>query len=419
MLPRELLHAGTNGPGLALSPGLALICSPDAVVTRIVYDGVGLGEQLSEGMAFTSLFGPRNVQRCREFLQAIRNCQRVDNWRMSISVKGRNIPLSFCAAERGGKLELIGALTAAGAEQIRNTFYDLRHSYSPAAAPPDRTAPARTARYQDTHATPGELVERIAALEQLNEEKIRWILAATHDLVNKVNTVQACAEILADDGDFEPNQRITLESIQACSDEMARLLQNLEQIARSESKEPWLELADSALLAVIERSIALSLPEAAKKGIRIDLTCSGEPPLLRIDALKVVHGFANLLFNSIHYCEAGADIQVRIFSHNAKALVSVTDSGPGMPEEELREMFTPFHRSRKRPVSAEAGTSLGLAICKRVVEAHGGDIWAESKPGDGNVIYVVLPLLPCQYKEGGYGSWTDADYKSICRCATR
>jgi signal transduction histidine kinase len=237
-----------------------------------------------------------------------------------------------------------------------------------------------------------DLAAKNAALQQLNEEKIRWILAAAHDLLNKVNTLQALAEMLAEDRSLHASNKTTLESMQVCTDSMTHLLQDFEEIARAEAKKPWLELMLEPLLPVIEQSVALSRQEAGKKNIRLTLTCRRSIARLRIDTLKLTHGIFNVLKYVIRYGRAGGNIDVLVDQDENSVFVSVQHRGLSLPEEELSQMFTPFHRSRTHPASADDETFLGLAISRCVIQQHGGDIWAESKPGEGTRVCMTLPL---------------------------
>lgn len=237
-----------------------------------------------------------------------------------------------------------------------------------------------------------DLIALNAALEQRNEDKIGWILAAAHDLLNKVNTVQALTELLPDDPGLQESHKETLEAVLECTESMTHLLQDLQEIARAESRKPWLELTIAPILPVIQQSIALSRAAAQKKNIQLTLARSRAIPPLPIDASKMLLGFLNVLKYFIKYCPPCGQIGVSVDRNATGVLISVHAHGLIVPEEELWHMFTPFYRSRLHAASADGETFLGLAICKQVVEQHGGDIRAENKPGEGTCVYVALPL---------------------------
>ena len=237
-----------------------------------------------------------------------------------------------------------------------------------------------------------DLVALNAALERRNEDKIGWILAAAHDLLNKVNTVQALAELLPDGPGFQASHKETVGAVLECTESMTHLLQDLQEIARAESRKPWLDLTTASVVPVVEQSIALSRAAAAKKDIHLTLLRSRTIPLLSIDASKMLLGLRNILKYFIRYCPLRGKIDVSIERNATAVLISVRAHGVTVPEEELRHMFTPFYRSRLHAASCDDETFLGLAICKHVVERHGGEIRAENKPDDGTCVHVALPL---------------------------
>jgi signal transduction histidine kinase len=87
----------------------------------------------------------------------------------------------------------------------------------------------------------------------------------------------------------------------------------------------------------------------------------------------------------------GSHVNIRLQPSQAGILISVEDSGPGIPADELDKLFQPFQRTSVKPSGGESSTGLGLVIVKRIVEGHGGRIWVESEPGTGSVFYVYLP----------------------------
>jgi signal transduction histidine kinase len=242
-----------------------------------------------------------------------------------------------------------------------------------------------------------DLIALNAALERRNEDKIGWILAATHDLLNKVNTVQALTELLPDDSGFQQaSHKETVEAVLECTESMTHLLQDLQEIARAESGKPWLELTTASVVSVVQQSITLSRVVAGKKDIQLRLLQSRTIPLLPIDAPKVLLGFRSILKYFINYCPAGGNIDVSVDRNTTAVLISVHARGVVVPDEELRHIFTPFYRSRLFAASSSDGeTSLGLAIFKQVVEQHGGDIQAENKPDEGTCVHMALPLSGC------------------------
>jgi signal transduction histidine kinase len=132
-------------------------------------------------------------------------------------------------------------------------------------------------------------------------------------------------------------------------------------------------------------------------------------PMVNIDRQKIEQLMTNLLFNAVKYSPQGGDIKVSIRQAKDKErlgeilgetslikppclIVTVTDHGIGIPEEDLERVFEKFYRVDNRLTRATSGAGLGLYICKIIVEAHGGHIWARSKVGEGSIFGLSLPV---------------------------
>jgi two-component system sensor histidine kinase KdpD len=124
------------------------------------------------------------------------------------------------------------------------------------------------------------------------------------------------------------------------------------------------------------RSIVTALPE--------DL------PMVPLDGVLLEQVFINLLENAARHTPAGSAIEISAKSEGAELLVEIADRGPGLGADELERVFEKLYHAR----SAAAGAGLGLAICRAVIDAHGGRIWAENRPVGGALFRFTLPLAP-------------------------
>jgi two-component system sensor histidine kinase KdpD len=122
--------------------------------------------------------------------------------------------------------------------------------------------------------------------------------------------------------------------------------------------------------------------------VRIELP--GDLPLARVDAALIEQVFANLLENATKYTPAGTAIAVRAVAAGGELLVSVEDEGPGLPPGDPENLFAKFERGAIE--GSVAGVGLGLAICRAIVQLHGGRIWAERRPEGGAAFRFTLPL---------------------------
>jgi signal transduction histidine kinase len=132
-------------------------------------------------------------------------------------------------------------------------------------------------------------------------------------------------------------------------------------------------------------------PLAASRGI--SLTCEPATPIqFWFDRSKVEQILDNLIGNALKYCPGGSTVNIRTTTQGREALVEVVDNGPGIPLDEQARLFTFFGRGSTKSPHGEKAIGLGLAICKRIAEAHGGRIVLESEPGKGTAARLTIPL---------------------------
>ena len=115
-------------------------------------------------------------------------------------------------------------------------------------------------------------------------------------------------------------------------------------------------------------------------------------PTLMADGRRIREVIDNLLENAVKYSPEGTEVKVTVERQPAELLISVTDQGRGIPANELENVFNRMYRLEQRLAKDPGGLGLGLSLCKALVEAHGGRIWAESKLGRGSTFYFTLPV---------------------------
>jgi signal transduction histidine kinase len=149
------------------------------------------------------------------------------------------------------------------------------------------------------------------------------------------------------------------------------------------------ELADPATL--IQQAVAEARLRAPDYGFEADVPAEGLP-LVRMDTTRIRQVLDNLVDNAIKYAANGKGVAVSARQHDGDIVFSVTDHGPGIPEHELERIFDRMYRTEQQPRPSVNGLGLGLSICKALVEAHKGRIWAESQLGEGSRFVFTLPL---------------------------
>jgi signal transduction histidine kinase len=229
-------------------------------------------------------------------------------------------------------------------------------------------------------------------LDELSRtEELRRNLVAdvAHELRTPVTNIRAYIEGIAD-GVVRPD-RITLESIHSEIILLTRLIEDLQTLALAESGQIQLRREPCDLSGLVSSTANSILPQAQAKQVSLGVA-SAPPLLIEADPQRLSQVLNNLLANAVTHTPAGGRISVEVGREDGHARVSVRDTGPGIPLEDLPHIFERFYRVDKSRSRSTGGVGLGLTITRHLVEAHGGVI-AASSPGEGGTQFVVtLPV---------------------------
>jgi two-component system, sensor histidine kinase and response regulator len=230
-------------------------------------------------------------------------------------------------------------------------------------------------------------------LSKANAAKNRFLGMAAHDLRNPLASIRGLAEFLRDGvvGPLSPEQIDLINTIHEASQGMLDLVNELLDVATIESGELKINLEPHNLTELIEKNIYLANIEAAKKRTKIVFAAPGHAAVVPIDPGKIKQVVANLLSNALKYSPAGSTITVELHHGKGTWAFSVKDQGPGIPENERDKLFKDFGRLSVKTTGGEKSTGLGLAICRKIVDAHRGTITAENLPKRGCEFRVTLP----------------------------
>jgi PAS domain S-box-containing protein len=240
-----------------------------------------------------------------------------------------------------------------------------------------------------------EIRQKNAQLLELNNEKNQLLGMAAHDLRNPLSIVNTASTFLLDDASRRlPEAKRTefLQRINAGSKFMLRLIDDLLDVAKIEAGRLDLDIKDGDLCRLIEDNLAINRMLADNKSIRLDFTPERSLPPLRFDRDKIDQVLNNLVSNALKFSASGTAVTVQTSRVNGSVVVSVRDQGQGIPATDLDKLFKPFGKTSVRGTAGEKSTGLGLAICRKIVEGHGGRIWAESEVGKGSVFSFSLPV---------------------------
>lgn len=234
----------------------------------------------------------------------------------------------------------------------------------------------------------------ITYFKELNEMKDRFVRTVSHDLKNPISVIRGYADLLL--MDMEKHKPATvreyLERIKRGSDKMMALVSDLLDLARIESG-MGLALAPVPLHSFLRAILDDFELLAKQKNIVLSFTPAHDDVMMLVDADRLAQVVSNLLSNALKYTPEGQRVELVAAVEDGRAHIRVIDTGLGIPEEDLPHLFEKFYRVNRDEHQVPEGTGLGLAIARAIVEQHEGDIWVESKLGEGSVFGIVLPVL--------------------------
>ena len=245
-----------------------------------------------------------------------------------------------------------------------------------------------------------ELVETVnwmgRKLQELDDMKAEFLAHISHELRTPLASIREGTQLLLDEipGPLSRQQRETLQIMMDSSQRLIRLISMLLDLSKMEAGMMEYRFAPTDLMRVAEGSVKKIRLLAEAKHVQI-LTESPSASLrLSLDPARIEQVLDNLLSNAVKFSPEGTAVKLRMESEARTGVVriSVSDSGPGIPPEDLPRIFERFYQGRVQAGNMLAGSGLGLALAKKVVEAHAGRIWAESELGKGTTVHVVLPL---------------------------
>jgi two-component system, sensor histidine kinase and response regulator len=238
----------------------------------------------------------------------------------------------------------------------------------------------------------------VEALSQANADKNKFLSLAAHDLRNPLASIYQLSKFLRDGtvGPVPPDQLDLIQTIYTTSQSMLGMVNELLDVVTIESGELKLNLEVTNLASLIEKCVYVENIEAAKKKSHIVFAPPPPASVVQIDPAKIKQVIDNLLTNAVKYSPPGSTIAVQMqFAPDGSSFgLGVKDQGPGIPENERDKLFKDFGRLSVRPTAGEKSTGLGLAICRKIVDAHGGTIIAENQPEGGCEFRVTFPNQP-------------------------
>ncbi|NLD42800.1 MAG: cell wall metabolism sensor histidine kinase WalK, partial [Chloroflexi bacterium] len=291
----------------------------------------------------------------RSFAQVARNHQLVDLWR--------------AASEAGEARE-------ATIEVLRPNLF-LRAIVTPLDA--DSTGETLT------------IVQDLTQVRRLETVRRDFVSNISHELRNPLASLKALVETLRDGAIEDPDaaERF-LNSAETEVDALTQMVQELLELSRIESGRVSLHPEPVTAKALLARPAERLRPQAERAGVAIETAVPPDLPLALADVERLQQVIINIVHNAIKFTPAGGRISLSAQAAGNEVVLSIRDTGAGIPAKDLPRIFERFFKTDR--ARSGGGTGLGLAIAKHIVQAHGGRIWAESVEGRGSAFHIALPV---------------------------
>jgi signal transduction histidine kinase len=212
----------------------------------------------------------------------------------------------------------------------------------------------------------------------------------SHDLRNPLSAVSLGASLMKMSTMLDDEDREQVEGIEAAARRMNRLIADLLDVTRLEGgKRLPIEVSPVEPAELLREAEELFRAQANAAAVTLDCELSESLPAVRADRHRVMQVLSNLIGNSLKFTPPEGWVRVRARLSGDEVAFSVSDTGPGIPKENMGDIFSPYWQAKR---AERLGAGLGLAIARGIVEAHGGRIWVESEPERGTDFYFTLPV---------------------------
>ncbi len=238
-----------------------------------------------------------------------------------------------------------------------------------------------------------EIAHKSRELEVASQHKSQFLANMSHELRTPLNAILGYTELIVDQiyGKVPDKIRDVLERVQKSGRHLLGLINDVLDLSKIEAGQLVLSLSDYSFQDAVQSVVSSVESLAKEKGLRLTVDVAPALPVGRGDERRIVQVLLNLVGNAIKFTEAG-EVCIRVRMSGGAFLVSVSDTGPGIPEDQHQKIFEEFQQVDSSSTRSKGGSGLGLAIARKIVEMHGGSIAVDSRVGKGSTFTFTIPV---------------------------
>jgi len=239
-----------------------------------------------------------------------------------------------------------------------------------------------------------ELSEANEELKSLDRMKDEFLSNVSHEFKTPLTSIQGYSQLISDGtlGDINEQQQKAVSTVIRNSERLRRLVDSLLYLSRAQAGKIRYSFDRVQIADVIDNSIQDVELQAKSKNITIKKDLPDEMPLFNADRDKLMDVLINLTDNAVKFTPDGGTITISSYVEEKSLHISVKDTGIGIPKDKIPNLFQRFYQVDASGKRKYGGTGLGLYICKKIVEDHGGNIWVESTEGEGSTFHIQFPM---------------------------
>lgn len=244
-----------------------------------------------------------------------------------------------------------------------------------------------------------ENTNHIQELKKLNDLKSEYIAVVSHDIRSPLSSIGAYANYLLKKGELSEAQQRYLLIIKDISDHLYSLVNEILDISKIETGSIDMQMGMTDIEDLINLCLNSFILLGIDKNIMFEFHNKLTDTFINIDKIKIIQVLNNLISNAIKFTENGKIIITTENKAKNKIAITVRDTGIGISQDEMKNLFNQYNLSHKKGTRGETGNGLGLVICKKFIELHDGKIKVTSKPGKGSTFTIILPRSPQNEKK--------------------